>query len=107
MKFSQYDEELNRYLLSMPLIAQLGRNYASPADLYIPGSVLLDIACKKVQEAQDIIGGKTVYIECADSPKLYDFYCGNDFYEFGRREKDSGELLEGKFLVQMLKYLKK
>lgn len=107
LKFSQYDEELNRYLLSMPLIAQLGRNYASPTDLYIPGNVLLDMACKKVQEAQDIIGGKTVYIECADSPKLYEFYSGNDFYEFGRREKDSGELLEGKFLVQMLKYLKK
>src|SRR5699024_10412331 len=26
-KFSQYDEELDRFLVSMPLIAQLGRNF--------------------------------------------------------------------------------
>ena len=56
---------------------------------------------------QNIIGGKTVYIECVDNPKLYDFYGQNGFYEFGKREKESEELLEGNYFVQMLKYFKK
>lgn len=33
-KFSQYDEVLNRYLISMPLIAQIGRNYSDIAKKY-------------------------------------------------------------------------
>lgn len=30
-KFSQYDASIDRYLLSMPLIAQLGKNYSQAA----------------------------------------------------------------------------
>lgn len=107
LKFSQYDDDLNRYLLSMPLIAQLGKNFDKTIKTYISGNVLLDMACAKVMEAQNIIGGKTVYIECGDNPKLYDFYGQNGFYEFGKREKESEELLEGNYFVQMLKYFKK
>ena len=58
----------------MPLIAQLGRNFDPSLSASISGQELLAIACHKVQEAQFIIGGKTVYIECASNPKLFDFY---------------------------------
>ena len=88
-KFSQYDKELDRFLVSMPLIAQLGRNFNPALSASIPGQELLSIACSKVREAQFIIGGKAVYIECASNPKLYDFYSASQFVQFGQRERDT------------------
>ena len=105
-KFSQYDEELDRFLVSMPLIAQLGRNFDPTLSASIPGQELLSIACSKVQEAQFIIGGKAVYIECASNPKLYDFYSSFKFVQFGQRERDTDEIAESPILVQMLKYFR-
>lgn len=103
-KFSQYDEELDRFLVSMPLIAQLGRNFNPVLSASIPGHELLALACSKVQEAQFIIGGKIVYIECANNPKLYDFYSASEFVQFGQRERDTDEIADSSILVQMLKY---
>lgn len=57
-KFSQYDEELDRFLVSMPLIAHLGKNFNPALSSTIPGQELLSIACSKVREAQFIIVGK-------------------------------------------------
>ena len=55
-KFSQYDAVLDRYLISMPLIAQLGRNYSDIAQKYpISGNDLLDLACQNIQNVQHII----------------------------------------------------
>lgn len=105
-KFSQYDEELDRFLVSMPLIAQLGKNFNPSLSSFIPGQDLLSIACGKVQEAQFIIGGKTVYIECANNPKLYTFYTSSQFVQFGSRERDTDEIAESPVLVQMLKYFR-
>jgi hypothetical protein len=59
------------------------------------------IACDKVKEAQDIIGGRAVFLECEDVPKLTDFYIDNGFVPFGRRapgEGDDGDL------IQMIRY---
>lgn len=106
LKFSQYDGELDRFLVSMPLIAQLGRNFSSSLSASIPGRELLEMACSKVQEAQFIIGGKTVYIECASNPKLYDFYSASQFVQFGQRDRDTDEIVESTILVQMLKYFR-
>lgn len=106
LKFSQFDSELNRYLVSMPLIAQLGKNFNPSLSASIPGKELLTIACHKVREAQFIIGGKTVYIECTSNPKLYDFYSASQFVQFGQRERDADEITEDPILVQMLKYFR-
>lgn len=106
LKFSQYDGELDRYLVSMPLIAQLGRNFNPSLSASIPGIELLALACRKVQEAQFIIGGKSVYIECASNPKLYDFYSASQFIQFGQRDRDTDEIAESPVLVQMLKYFR-
>lgn len=106
LKFSQFDGELDRYLVSMPLIAQLGRNFSPALSVSISGKELLALACRKVQEAQYIIGGKTVYIECASNPKLYDFYSASQFVQFGQRDRDTDEEAESPILVQMLKYFR-
>lgn len=106
-KFSQYDEQLGRYLVSMPLIAQLGKNYAPAAsDISFSGNDLLTLACNRVQQAQKIIGGKMTYIECSSNQKLYEFYSKNDFCEFGQRSKDKDELSDSLVLIQMLRYFK-
>lgn len=104
-KFTQYDNELKRYVLSTPLIGQLAKNYYY--DNLITGDELLKLACDKVKFIQGEIGGRIVYLECEDKEKLIQFYSNNGFVLFGRRklERDEVDLLEGAYLVQMLKYL--
>lgn len=106
-KFTQYDAALDKYLISMPLIAQLGRNYSDSASKYpISGNELLNLSCQNVKKAQHIIGGKMTYIECASNPKLYKFYADHEFISFGKRLKAENELSNSSVLIQMLKYFK-
>lgn len=104
-KFGVYDEQLKQYVITAPLIGLLGKN-----DNYsnlITGDELLELACQEVKKAQQIIGGKLVYLECEDAPKLKDFYERNGFIIFGERTLDPDET--SKFtshkLLQLLKYL--
>lgn len=107
IKFGQYDPDTERYIISAPLIGQLGKNYSNQYDKLITGDELLKIACDKVLAIQQQIGGKVVYLECEDKPKLIKFYEENGFFIFGKRELDHDETdkLEGKYLIQMLKIL--
>lgn len=105
-KFCQYDEKLDRFLVSIPLIAQLGRNFDPLTSAFIPGQKLLSIACNKVREAQFIIGGKAVYIECANNTKLYNFYSSLQFVQFGQRKGESDKTSKNPILIQMLKYFR-
>ena len=56
------------------------------------------------------LGGRFVYIECEDIPALIEFYTSkeNGFCEFDKRplDRDEVELLQGRYLVQLLKYIK-
>lgn len=106
-KFAAYDPDLKSYIMSSPLIAQLGKNYAGDYNKLITGDELLYLAIKKIKEAQLILGGKTVYIECEDDPKLKEFYSSNGFVEFGRRslDRDEKDDFSSSYLIQMLKYL--
>lgn len=105
-KFATFEADLRLYTLSAPLIAQLGKNTNFP-DL-ITGDELLELACMEVKKVQAIIGGKVVYLECEDIDKLKEFYNRNGFIEFDKRplEADEEENFKGKYLIQMLKYLK-
>ena len=104
-KHGRYDRETNQYTISAPLIGQLGKNDKYPN--LISGDVLLKYACDTVQEAQSIIGGRFVYLECEDKPGLVEFYKSNGFVSFGRRTLDADEKdFVGHYLIQMLKYLK-
>lgn len=95
------------YILATPLIAQLGKNYTNSYNTLITGDELLLIAINKVTQIQSDIGGRTVYLECEDTPKLTEFYSSNGFFNFGRRELDADEKgrMKSKYLIQMLKCL--
>ncbi len=105
-RFSQYDSKSNQYLLSLPLIAQLGKNYAYiDIPIQFNGSNLLTLACNKIIQAQKIIGGKMTYIECASNPKLYNFYTSKNFHIFGQRQPAAPYIPDSPALIQMIKYL--
>lgn len=106
-KFGSYDEILKGYIIAAPLIAQLGKNFADGLDKHITGDELLKLACNKVQDIQNNIGGKVTYLECEDKLKLKEFYKSNGFVDFGTRklDKDEKDDLSGEYLVQMLKYI--
>jgi len=106
-KFGTYNKDTKKYIISAPLIAQLGKNFKYKDKRLISGDELLKMACDKVREAQSYIGGKIAYLECEDKPELDRFYSDNGFIRFGTRDLDEDEkgLMSSKQLVQMLKYL--
>ena len=107
-KFGIYDSDQKGYRIAAPLIAQLGKNFTNGYDKLITGDELLLLACQQVAQVQEIIGGKIVYLECEDNPKLIDFYSSNGFVNFGKRQldQDEKEFFEKDYLIQMLRYLK-
>ena len=80
------------------------KNYKDNYNLLISGDELLKLACDKIKEAQNILGGKFVFVECEDKEDLKHFYESNGFVCFGKRnlEKDEMEQNSGKYLLQML-----
>lgn len=105
-KFGQFIPELNQYNVPSILIGQLGKN--DKYKFLISGTSLLEAACKEIKKAQQIVGGKFIYLECADNQRLKDFYISNGFTEFGSRALEHDEIndYETTSLIQMLKYLK-
>lgn len=108
-KFATYDTELKSYILSAPLIAQLGKNYTDNYNRLITGDELLNEACNKIGKIQIDLGGRFAYLECEDKPKLTEFYETNGFCAFDCRDLDRDETdkMDGSYLVQMLKYIHK
>ena len=95
-------------MLSLQLIAQLGKNYDNGYDLLISGDELLQLACDQVAEIQILSSGKFTYIECEDKDKLIDFYSSNGFRRIANRELNKSEegIITSEYLVQMIKYIK-
>ena len=104
LKFAQYDNIQKSYIIALPLIGQLGKNYYNGYNKLISGDVLLKMACDKIREAQEILGGRFVYLECEDKEKLKEFYEDNGFVCFGKRnlEKDERDKNSGEYLLQMM-----
>jgi hypothetical protein len=86
------------YMVPMPLIAQLGKNYNKSLIGRISGTELLSIACEKVASIQVELGGRCVYLECEDSEFLTAFYYDNGFRRFSPDNLESGQL------VRMIRY---
>ena len=108
LRFAFYDSDLKQFTLSLPLIGQLGKNYAHHYDRLISGDDLLGIACETVREIQLMSSGKMVYLECEDVLPLTSFYERNGFFRFANRNLDGDErdLSQTPYLVQMIKYFK-
>ncbi len=106
-RFGAYDYGIKKRIISAPLIGQLGKNFQNHYDKLICGDELLKIACDMVRRSQALIGGKLVYLECEDTPKLRGFYEENGFIVFGKRtlEEKEGRIFKGEYLLQMMKYL--
>lgn len=104
-KFGQYSNELGQYIVPSILIGQLGKN--DNFGFLIQGDRLLACAFNEICKVQKIIGGRFVYLECEDKPRLKEFYTSNGFVEFGKRilESDEKDDMSGKYLIQMLRYL--
>lgn len=109
LKFATFDKESRSYSIALPLIGQLGKNYYNNYNTLISGEILLKMACDKIKETQDLIGGRFVFLECEDKPKLKEFYENNGFVCFGKRnlEKDERDKNKGDYLLQMLRDLSK
>lgn len=63
------------------LLGQLGKNEIAINAKNLNGNDLLQLANMKVQEAYRIVGGRILYLECEDHPKIKDFYYENGFRE--------------------------
>lgn len=101
-----FEEKTNKYIVSAPLIGQLGKNFTDGNDTLISGSELLNLAIEKVRMVQREVGGRFVYLECEDNKKLLDFYQNNNFKVFGKRKLDGDETdLNGEYLVQLFAML--
>ena len=108
LKFAVFDKETKSYSISLPLIGQLGKNYTNGYDKLITGDILLKFACDKIREAQELMGGRFVFLECEDKTELKEFYESNGFVCFGKRnlERDERDKNNGQYLLQMLKDLR-
>ena len=107
-RYADYDEELKQFSVALPLIGQLGKNFANDYNKLITGDELLQAACDTVHSIQWMTSGKMAYLECEDIPALTEFYERNGFYRFANRNLDRDELEhnKGKYLVQMIRYFR-
>lgn len=106
IKNSVYDRESKEYYINATLIGQLSKNFCPGCEHLISGQTLLGLAIKDIKTAQNLIGGRFIYLECEDNQKLVNFYKANSFEEFGRRELDKDEKdasSSGNFLIQLLR----
>jgi len=67
------------------LIGQLAKDDSYKA--VIDGSLILEYAMSAISSAEHLVGGRVVYIECRDIPKLITFYESNGF-KLLRRDPD-------------------
>ena len=96
------------YQIAIPLIAQLGKNFANGYEKLISGDELLKMALDQVAVGQRVFGGKFVYLECENIPALLEFYSDNGFVKFNDRplDEDEAKRMKGKSLAQMLRFMK-
>ncbi|MCL2086034.1 MAG: acetyltransferase [Oscillospiraceae bacterium] len=75
------------------LLGQLGKN--KDYQTQIDGQSILDEAIETVYDIHKLVGGRIVFLECVEHPKLIDFYERNGFISLQK----SGDYL------QMIRYL--
>ena len=78
-------------IYSQHMLALIYENYYNDYNRLISGDVLLKLACDKIKEAQELIGGRFVFLECEDKNKLEEFYSNNGFVCFGKRNLEKDE----------------
>ncbi|MBO5578732.1 MAG: hypothetical protein J5955_06515 [Bacilli bacterium] len=88
-RYLKLDNELN-YVGPCYLIAQLSKNYAIKSNP-ITGAELLDDAISHLKDAQHLVGGGFVYLECEEGkPALVKTYEKYGFVYTDNRKSDDG-----------------
>lgn len=100
-RFSSLDDENKTYTISAFLLAQFSKNYAVDNGKRISGTELMNVAMEQLTEAQNLIGGSIVYLDCEADAKLIRFYEGEHFSLFGERISD----FDGKRYLQYLNFV--
>lgn len=106
-RFCPKNEGQDMFVLAVPLIGQVGKNFSNDYNQLITGKELLELACDAVRKAQSLLGGNLAYLECEEKEKLIEFYESNGFYIFNKRllDKDEKSKHDGDYLVQLIKKL--
>lgn len=86
-------EERSQLMAPFFMVAQLGKNFSPNLKSSITGKELLELAIEIVREAQSIIGGKIVFLECRDVVNLIQFYSDAGFTIIGTRISSKGYVL--------------
>lgn len=82
------------------LIGQLSKNYELGNTRLISGEELLRMAFKRIVSVQQTIGGRCIVVECADKPKLREFYEKYGFRLYGE------SCSEGENKRKLLQYIR-
>lgn len=100
-RYAREDQYYQAYDISAFLIAQLSKNYAIENGNSIDGLALIDTAIDVLKEAQYLIGGGVIYLECEDKEKLLNFYQCEQlrFKKYSKRVSDN----TGLEYIQLLK----
>lgn len=90
-----YKTEQNSYEVKSFLLGQLGKNYSEVAVRanLASGDDLLELAYEKIKEAHKVVGGRILYLECDDYPKLVDFYTRNGFRKIQNFNSSNSQLI--------------
>lgn len=90
-RYARIDEATDSYTVSAFLIAQFGKNYSYSGKIKYTGNELMDTTVNKLTEAQDIVGGGVIFLECEDNEKLLSFYQNehNNYQVYGERISES------------------
>ena len=83
--FSRLDKDTGNYVVSAFLLAQLGKNYAVEPDRRMSGKQMMELVNNVLLDVQRRIGGRVLYLDCEDNPKLKNFYFSENFKEFTDR----------------------
>ena len=102
-QYCRLDARRESYLVSAFLLAQLGKNYALPAERQISGATLMALVLELLRVEQRRIGGQVVFLEHEeDNGFLRAFYATHGFHPFGHRTSDA----DGQTYGQMFAFVR-
>jgi len=99
-RYARLDEVRQVYSVSAFLIAQFGKNYEGNKGATISGQELLDNAMGMLEDAQAIVSGGLIFLDCeVDNKPALELYERNGFTAFAERVSES----DGQKYIQILK----
>ncbi len=103
-RFGEFNPSTATYTLPAPLIAQFGKNYTDNLNEKISGDKLMELALDQIETIHSLAGGRVVYLECENRPKLLDYYKRQGFTEFSLRYINEEE--DNFYYHQLIKIMK-